>query len=102
MYMDQQGRLWTLVARKLSGEATSEELVELARYQQEHPESTYSLQVLTDLWNQRNVETDGEAAFQRHLTRMALRDAVTPIPDALRADRRRPRVSLDLLINYFK
>ncbi len=100
--MDQQDRLWTLVARKLSGEATSEELAELARYQQEHPESTYSLQVLTDLWSQHNAEADSEAAFQRHLTRMALRDAVTPIPDPPRAARRRPGVSLDLLINYFK
>jgi putative ABC transport system permease protein len=79
--MGQQDRLWTLMARKLSGEATQEELAELARYQQQHPESTYALQVLADLWRSHNKdenkeESASEAALQRHLTRMALRDPV--------------------------
>jgi len=117
--MDQQDRLYLLMARKLSGEATSEELVELARYQQDHPESTYSLQVLTDLWNQHSkdegkdghkAEADSEAAFRRHLTRMALRDTAQATTDAPAAEawpivgrrRGRSRVSLDLLANYFK
>src|ERR1700722_2409221 len=111
--MDQQDRLYLLIARKLSGEATLEELAELARYQQEHPESTYSLQVLTDLWNQHSkdelkdgqkAEADSEAAFQRHLTRMALRDTMTPVPDPPKAvhRRRRRHISPDLIINYFK
>jgi putative ABC transport system permease protein len=116
--MDQQDRLWILMARKLSGEATQEELAELARYQQKHPESTYSLQVLTDLWNQHNLdehkgehkhghkpEADSEAAFRRHLTRMALRDTVADTPKhtaTATTKKRGRRVSLDLLINYFK
>src|ERR1700722_2770774 len=118
--MGQQDRLWTLMARKLSGEATQEELAELARYQQQHPESTYSLQLLADLWqsshnkDEHKAELDSEAALQRHLTRMALRDPVPGITDPAttgpndpRAQphphrQSRPRMSLDLLANYFK
>jgi ABC-type antimicrobial peptide transport system permease subunit len=106
------------MARKLSGEATPDELDELTRYQQEHPESTYSLQVLTDLWHQHNPEAhstghnneqESEAAFQRHLTRMALRDTLQPGQPAGPPTAHspghpsdRPRMSLDLIINYFK
>lgn len=116
--MQQEDRLYLLIARKLSGEATPEEFAELARYQQEHPESTYSLQVLTDLWSQNSKDkhenkTESEAAFQRHLTRMALRDTLQPAPPVGTAaapdpavarpkSHSRPHVSLDLLINYFK
>ena len=82
--MKQEDRIWILMARKLSGEATPEELAELARFQQEHPDMTYSLQVLSDLWYAQqekspaggaaNAAGEAEDAFQRHLTRMALRD----------------------------
>lgn len=73
-HMKEQDRIWILMARKLSGEATPEELAELARFQQQHPEITYSLQVLSDLETTGPAPLDTEDAFQRHLTRMALRD----------------------------
>ncbi|HVV71874.1 MAG TPA: hypothetical protein VHI52_10305, partial [Verrucomicrobiae bacterium] len=83
--MKEADRIWTLLARKLSSEATPEELAELARFQQEHPETTYSHQVLADLWSSRQQgpaaakgSKESEDAFGRHLTRMALRDATRP------------------------
>src|ERR1700733_10248436 len=83
--MKEEDRLWILMSRKLAGEATPEELAELARFQQEHPDQTYSLQVLSDLWLSQQQQSsaareaeDTEDAFQRHLTRMALRDATCP------------------------
>ncbi len=128
--MKEQDRIWILMARKLSGEAMPEEIAELARYQQEHPESTYSLQVLADLWKSQKDTNEkvADQAFQHHLTRMALRDrpqsaasqdpahpaaGASPIPDppfptpaGLEFDDPRRhsslRASLDLLANYFK
>ena len=93
--MKEEDRLWILMSRKLAGEATPEELAELARFQQQHPDKTYALQVLADLWyaQQKESSVSGEAkeakdarqakeaedAFQRHLTRMALRDVTQAI-----------------------
>lgn len=79
--MKERSRIWTLMARKLSGEATPDELAELERLQQQHPEMTYSLQLLADLYRSHppadEIEAEAEQAFSRHLTRMALRD-ITP------------------------
>jgi putative ABC transport system permease protein len=129
--MKEQDRIWILMARKLSGEATPEELAELTRFQQQHPEITYSLQVLSDLWHTQQKEPSEEAAYQRHLTRMALRDVAgpatgtagttsttetraaagttTPTGTETRAATGAPtrshspfRASLDLILNYFK
>jgi len=78
------------MARKLAGEATPEEIAELECFQQQHPETTYSLQVLADLWKSTHppaddIESEADQAFNRHLTRMALRDitAVQSNPGAL-------------------
>lgn len=105
--MKEQDRIWILMARKLSGEATPEEIAELARFQQEHPEMTYSLQVLSDLWrSQAEERTDADDAFQRHLTRMALRDLSLQEPREPAVDEPPPHTpghtSLDLFRNYFK
>ncbi|HWB95024.1 MAG TPA: ABC transporter permease [Puia sp.] len=108
--MKEQDRIWMLMARKLSGEATPDEIAELARFQQEHPEMTYSLQMLSDLWRSRaKEEPDADDAYQRHLTRMALRDLSKPAaPDQAKPlvdDPRlnsRGRMALDLFLNYFK
>ena len=129
--MKDDDRIWILMSRKLSGEATPEELAELARFQQQHPEMTYSLQVLSDLWYSQQKETsaggakdatEAEEAFQRHLTRMALRDvtqgasgqtaaasaqsamasAQSDLSAANARHHSRFRASLDLFLNYFK
>ncbi len=126
--MKEEDRLWILMSRKLAGEATPEELAELARFQQQHPEMTYALQVLADLWYAQQKESpvsgdakdakqakqakEAEDAFQRHLTRMALRDLTQPASAQATtasaksatpaANGRRFRASFDLLLNYFK
>jgi transmembrane sensor len=38
-------RIWNLIARKLSGEATREDLVELFEMLRENPEVHYSLEI---------------------------------------------------------
>ncbi len=45
--MKEQDRIWILMARKLSGEATEDELKELQIWQQQNPDVTYSLQLLS-------------------------------------------------------
>lgn len=118
--MKEADRIWILIARKLSGQITPEELAELARFQQEHPDQTYSLQVLSDLWHSQQGERsaarenkEAEDAFQRHLTRMALRDVTREIagpapssqpghPVETAARHGRLRFSLELFGNYFK
>jgi putative ABC transport system permease protein len=95
------------MTRKLSGEATPAEIAELEHLQQQHPEMTYSLQLLTDLWKNHpptDTNAEAEAAFSRHLTRMALRDippaetTTTPI----QPKKENPSLALtrDLVANY--
>ncbi|HEV2482944.1 MAG TPA: ABC transporter permease, partial [Puia sp.] len=124
--MKEADRIWILMARKLSGEATAEELAELARFQQEHPEMTYSFQVLSDCWHSQQQGSaaakeaeEADDAFERHLTRMALRDVTAPAAGSERSGSTpsspgqsgipRPatvnshfRASLELFLNYFK
>jgi len=118
--MKDKDRIWHLMARKFSGEATEEELKELESWQQEHPEMTYSLQMLADLWKARpqKEENEAEDAFGRHLTRMALKSLgrpagteraggagnpaeVSPLQPA-RGFKAQLTHQLDLLDNYFK
>ena len=124
--MKEEDRLWILMSRKLAGEATPEELAELARFQQQHPDKTYALQVLADLWYAQQKESpvsgdakdakdarqakEAEDAFQRHLTRMALRDVTqaasaqdkSATATAAKDRQSRFHASLDLFLNYFK
>jgi len=72
--MNEQDRIWSLVARRLADEATEEELRELQELLQKHPELSYSLQVLSDMWRPAEGEEgseDARAAFARHQRRLA-------------------------------
>ena len=111
--MTEKDRIWLLMARKLTCEATPDEIAELERFQQQHPETTYSLQVLTDLWRSQNPSDppDADAAFNRHLTRMALRDLQHTHPETAPANPTPPLTTgkaglvahtRDLIDNYFK
>jgi len=64
--------IWSLLAKKLSGDATDSELTELEQLLRANPELHYSVQPLTDLWQAANFadETLGQEAFERHLQRM--------------------------------
>lgn len=71
--MDQQvERIWTLMARKLSGEATPEELAELDLLLVKNPQDNYSFEVLLDVWNSKpgNNAQYAENKYKEMLVRM--------------------------------
>lgn len=70
--MQTEERIWELMARKLSGEASQEELRELDSLLRNHPELHIPVQAVNDLWPRKAAGADPEtaAAWQRHLTRM--------------------------------
>jgi transmembrane sensor len=65
-------RIWNLIAKKLSGEASADDLRELESILRYDPELHYSLEALHDMWK-RQMEQDAnqsEIAFQKHMERM--------------------------------
>lgn len=66
-----QDRVWTLLAKKLAGEASLHELEELDDLLRQSPDLHYPLQTISDLWFHHPVQQeDAMAAFDRHLSRM--------------------------------
>lgn len=65
--------IWSLLAKKLSGEATDSELTELEQLLRANPELHYSMQQIIDLWQTNPPPDDapGRDAFERHIQRMA-------------------------------
>jgi transmembrane sensor len=96
-------RLWQLVSKKLSGEATAGELTELEELLRLHPEMHYAIQHIQDLWQlQPKPAPETEDAFRRHLEKMNAsgidvsawtQNPSTPnIPPSLPPTRKRPMV----------
>jgi len=78
-----QPRVYELIARQLSGEATKAELEELHHYLQEHGEDQYIYDVLSSYWAQhpdllKEEENDEEERFQRILQATSPTSAITP------------------------
>jgi ferric-dicitrate binding protein FerR (iron transport regulator) len=72
--MGQEGKnyTWNLIAKKLMGEATPQELHELESLLRNNPELHYPMQTISDLWKS-SVDADkeeAEIAFSRHLDRL--------------------------------
>lgn len=65
MDTDNSQYLWHLMARKLSGEATADELLELNDLLQQNPYVTYSKEILHDLW-QNNPTPDSLYAESKY------------------------------------
>jgi len=67
-----QDHIWNLIAKKLSGEASEEELRELEALLRNNPELHYPTQTIADLWNsnQGHDQEEAGAAFDRHISRM--------------------------------
>lgn len=63
---------WNLIAKKLSEEATPEELQELELLLRCNPELHYPMQTISDLWRStgKQEQKKAEQAFNRHLDRM--------------------------------
>jgi ferric-dicitrate binding protein FerR (iron transport regulator) len=72
MGKDEKEYTWNLLAKKLAGEASSEELQELAALLRRNPELHYPMQTLIDLWHsaEPSRQAAAENAFDRHLDRM--------------------------------
>lgn len=70
--MKERDRIWKLVAKKLAGEATEGDLRELQELINHQPESSYSIQMLIDIWESAPLgdKEEQEAAFDRHLQRL--------------------------------
>lgn len=67
-----QEKFWVLFSKKLSGEASPDELKELENLVLEHPEWQYAIQNLEDLWKHQPPRDDlqAEDAYMLHLHRM--------------------------------
>ncbi len=63
--------IWDLIAKKLSGEASAEELGQLENLLKADPDTHYSMQTLADLWHHATPDTeDAHLAFSLHKARM--------------------------------
>lgn len=66
-------RIWELMGRKLSNEASAEELQELDHLLRVHPDLHFSIQTITDLWQQKDDDESSDqlqTAYDQHLRRM--------------------------------
>lgn len=56
--MKDQNRIWRLMGKKLAGEASEEELLELEKIIRDNPDLVYQLQIFSDYWKatQKNLE----------------------------------------------
>jgi ferric-dicitrate binding protein FerR (iron transport regulator) len=72
MGIEQKEYTWNLIAKKLAGEATPEELKELEILLRNNPELHYPLQTISDLWKHTSPKEQAlaEQAFSTHLDRM--------------------------------
>lgn len=77
-------RVWHILAKKLNGEASGEELDELSQILSLHPELHYPIQSISDLWNLDKQDDKQEAinALQKHLLRLADNDGEIKLYDA--------------------
>jgi len=63
--------IWDLIAKKLSGEASIEELSQLENLLRANPEMHYPIQTVADLWHHATPDTeDAHLAFSVHAERM--------------------------------
>lgn len=66
-------RIWELMARKLAGEASVEELGELDQLLRTNPDLHFSIQAITDLWDNNLPPVDEaslQVSYQQHINRM--------------------------------
>src|SRR4051812_25748561 len=76
-------RFWNLLAKKISGEATVEEIQELEDLMRLHPECHYAAQHIHDIWGLsiRDNPAAAEDAYLRHLNRMKKIGIAPPIQE---------------------
>lgn len=76
-------RIWELMARKMSGEASSEELEELDQALKINPHLHFSVQAFSDLWKHSSQKSLSESkqAYQRHLAKLQNKGISVGLPD---------------------
>lgn len=86
-------RIIQLIARKLSGEATAEEIAELERLLTRDPEAVYYAELITQLWDEERIReissreiTDTDIAYLKHLARHQPKFAHGPAHTGARPD----------------
>ncbi|MFI5152271.1 MAG: FecR family protein [Chitinophagales bacterium] len=87
-----QEHIWNLIAKKLSGEASGEELRELQDHLRSNPEFHYPMQTVADLWHSSTVPDteDAQQAFDRHIERMQrMGICFSPEPNLTRTKKRK-------------
>lgn len=76
-----KNKIWELTAKKLSGEATPDELSELESLLKSNADMHYPMQTVADLWHHATPDTeDAHQAFSRHSDRM--KDLGIALPSA--------------------
>ncbi len=79
-----QGELWNLLAKKLSGEATGEELAALDRLLLLHPDWLYTVEQVQKEWSASaalHPDPDSSLAFSQHLAYLRAQGLSLPLPD---------------------
>ena len=64
-----KGQFWVLLSKKLSNEASSEELQELQSFLFSNPDLHHKAEMLTEMWEQESINNiaGSEAAYMRHI-----------------------------------
>jgi hypothetical protein len=70
----EEDRIWLLVARKLAGEASEDEIQELADLLTSHPETHFRLESFFKLWNAVPVKKGPEDNVNKLLARIRRND----------------------------
>jgi transmembrane sensor len=67
-----ENRFWNLLAKKLSGEATAEEIGELENFLRANPDLVYSAGIIENLWklHPETSSYDSELSFELHLNNL--------------------------------
>ena len=102
-------RIWYILGKKLSGEASPEELEELEQMLHYHPNLHYPIQNITDLWRLKKPIDQAEvlASLQKHLLRLGEMEDACPENMEMRLRKKRRYTAmaavfctLSLLISY--
>lgn len=75
-----KSRLWTLMARKLTGEASQDELIELEGLVQQVPDAHYIIEIITFWWqlSERSGKEYAEQAVADLLSRLEKENEMFP------------------------
>ena len=101
--------IWELIAKKLSGEATPEELGRLETLLRSNPDMHYPLQTVADLWHHSIPDTENaHLAFDAHAARMKEMGAdievtlppLIPLPGARQSKKRHLFLTLFIALSF--